>query len=133
MVEQHPNYIRQSELIDLLCELTKLGKATWLRGKDDVSYLYCFIDRERITVDFCAGEERESFNLASLDSDDSFSIDYKGEMLLYLGGLCKGDKLIDLVKSISILVDDAKIGEYNERWNSHLLDNLVELKKSISS
>jgi hypothetical protein len=127
MCHELPSSQRGCQLIELLCKLTELGKATWLRREADTGWLYCFIEYEQIIIDFCNAEA--DFDLENIELDTSFGVLYRGDTFLYLGGLLNGDKLIRLIKSIDIPIDDRKVVEHNKKWQSHLLDDLIEIAK----
>ncbi|MGB8698940.1 MAG: hypothetical protein WCD18_05940 [Thermosynechococcaceae cyanobacterium] len=127
MYYELPSSQRGCQLIELLCKLTELGKATWLRRKADTGWLYCFIEYEQIIIDFSYTEA--DFDLESIELDTSFAVLYRGDTFLYLAGLMNGDKLIRLIKSLDIPIDDKKVLEHNEKWQGHLLNDLIEIAK----
>ncbi len=131
MCSDQPESVLQCQLIDLLCELTELGKAIWLRREVDVGWLYCFIGNEQIIVDFSFYEELDTFDWETIDSETSFMVHYRGDRLPYFGGLFNGDKFISLIRGKDIPVDDAEVSEHIGRCRNHLLDRLIELKSDL--
>ena len=129
--EDRPEYQLQCLLIDLLCEFTELGRAIWLRREADIDWVYCIIGNEEVIVDFCCTEDRETFDIKNIDRDAPFALRYRGEILLYLGGMMNGDKLVDLIQSKDIPVDNIELNKLRKRKMNHLLDDLVEYRSSL--
>ncbi len=113
---------RQCKFVDLLCHLTQLGKATWLRSNIDITWIYCFIGSERIIIDF--SDSQETLNLDEIYLDTPFVACYRGYTFLYLGGQLNGDKLLLLIKNLNIPIDDVQIRKHERNWRNHLLDEL---------
>lgn len=132
MCAEQPQVQRQVQIVDILCRLTKAGRATWLRRKADREWLYCFVESEQIVLELAEYSDDDDndqtlIDLESVKPDTCFTLHYRGETLLYLAGLYNGDKLIHLVKSIDIPINDEKWAQYYREWEKHLLDPLIAI------
>ncbi|MEL6492848.1 MAG: hypothetical protein AAFQ95_23110 [Cyanobacteria bacterium J06621_3] len=131
MCTELPYVQRQIQLVDILCRLTEAGRATWLRRRVDIEFLYCFAEHEHLIVELTEhpddGENETLLNLGSIRDSESFTLHYRGESLLYLGGLHNGDKLLRLIRSINIPADDNRWEAFNAEWEEHLLDPLIAM------
>lgn len=136
MCAELPYVQRQIQLVDILCRLTEAGRATWLRRRVDIEFLYCFAEHEHLIVELSDhsddDEDETPLDLENIEENESFVLHYRGESLLYLGGLYSGDKLLRLIRATDMPIDDEKWKTFNSKWEKHLIDPLIAMDSDNS-
>lgn len=103
------NYAQQEQLVQNLEDLTKAGKARWLRPKADLNYAYCFLKNEKLVFCGIYDDEDEEFP-PDITSQEPIGIsaDIRNVKLLWLPGLEGWDKILSLLQN-AVLDDELYI------------------------
>jgi hypothetical protein len=92
----------QMQFLDLLNQLTKAGRADWLRSASDPVFVYCLIDGDDLIKFECKGGAKGDEPVPPTEDLAGVVSHYCNTTYLWLTGLANWELLLQLLRSAKI-------------------------------